>query len=375
MTKVNVIYENAMVDICHDASKLCYKSKPEKTHIDKLKYIEKKVKAGHESILEHSNIIILVTIDDSDRNLIDFMEVMASSRHLNYKMKSENDVISILIGGSVLAYKQIIRNIKNSNNVIVRKLLNELATCTWKEFFYDLIIAGIMNPNEFIDSEIDNGKKCLSLKVEDTDVVEFTNIDPVQTILNKINKISAIYHDRIDMFEYDDILDLVTITVYFKSVARIITQQITRHRNAISQQSQRYVEEKNSLFLSPFRFEEKKMELDNIDDIENNIMSTYNSLLDQGVKKEDARYYLPQGIESSLYMTFTYRSFFHFLKVRTDSHAQTEVREIAKALEFTFDNFVKGIDLSNEYYLYLDPKYILAGELEYNVEKYINNIE
>lgn len=62
----------------------------------------------------------------------------------------------------------------------------------------------------------------------------------------------------------------------------------------------------------------------------------YQSLLDAGVAKEVARFILPYGIYQSMYMTINARSLMNFLHLRTDSHAQWEIQQIAAQMETAF---------------------------------------
>ena len=48
--------------------------------------------------------------------------------------------------------------------------------------------------------------------------------------------------------------------------------------------------------------------------------------------KESARFYLPYGIQITCDVMFNWRSFAHFQKLRNDSHAQVEIREIAQKM-------------------------------------------
>ena len=50
---------------------------------------------------------------------------------------------------------------------------------------------------------------------------------------------------------------------------------------------------------------------------------------DKILKKEDARYILPQGIHTSLYLCLNFQGWRDFLKNRAEKHAQWEVREVA----------------------------------------------
>jgi len=60
------------------------------------------------------------------------------------------------------------------------------------------------------------------------------------------------------------------------------------------------------------------------------------SLMEQGYSrkraKESARFYLPYGIQITCDISFNWRSFAHFQKLRNDSHAQLEIREIAQEM-------------------------------------------
>ena len=48
--------------------------------------------------------------------------------------------------------------------------------------------------------------------------------------------------------------------------------------------------------------------------------------------KESARYFLPMCLQTTLDVSFNWRSFAHFLNLRASPHAQREVREIALAM-------------------------------------------
>lgn len=62
----------------------------------------------------------------------------------------------------------------------------------------------------------------------------------------------------------------------------------------------------------------------------------YDVLLEHGVAKEVARMILPVNTYSSLYLTMNARNALHFLKLRTDPHAQYEIRQVAHQMEDIF---------------------------------------
>ena len=60
--------------------------------------------------------------------------------------------------------------------------------------------------------------------------------------------------------------------------------------------------------------------------------ATYNLLIFSGVKKEDARFVLPQAVTTKMMMTINFRALRNFLNLRLDVHAQWEVRQVAEAM-------------------------------------------
>ncbi len=58
----------------------------------------------------------------------------------------------------------------------------------------------------------------------------------------------------------------------------------------------------------------------------------YQSLINKGVAKEQARIVLPLAAYSEMYWKCDLRNIFNFLKLRLDQHAQYEIREYAKCM-------------------------------------------
>ena len=61
--------------------------------------------------------------------------------------------------------------------------------------------------------------------------------------------------------------------------------------------------------------------------------STYHSLLENGVAREQARAILPLGTYTEFYWTVNARSLFNFVKLRTHKDAQEEMRDYAKVVK------------------------------------------
>ncbi len=75
----------------------------------------------------------------------------------------------------------------------------------------------------------------------------------------------------------------------------------------------------------------------------------YESLIAEGVAKEQARIVLPMGLYTQFYWTINARSLMNFLSLRLEIHAQKEIRLYAQAIEkifreklpWTYDAFEK----------------------------------
>ncbi len=61
-------------------------------------------------------------------------------------------------------------------------------------------------------------------------------------------------------------------------------------------------------------------------------MQTYRAMLEDGVAKEMARMVLPVNLYTEFYWTVNARSLMHFIKLRSEAHAQWEIRQYSNAL-------------------------------------------
>jgi len=75
---------------------------------------------------------------------------------------------------------------------------------------------------------------------------------------------------------------------------------------------------------------------DKLDDIYEKLHDLYEEFLERGVAKELARIILPLSLYTQFYWTVNTRSLINFLKLRTDSHAQYEIRVYAEKINEIF---------------------------------------
>jgi len=77
----------------------------------------------------------------------------------------------------------------------------------------------------------------------------------------------------------------------------------------------------------------------------------YNTLVDNGVCREQARMVLPQNMMTTFWATVDLRNLLHFLELRDDDHAQKEIREYAKAIKQLIEPYIPHV---TEYYRSID---------------------
>ncbi len=119
---------------------------------------------------------------------------------------------------------------------------------------------------------------------------------------------------------------------FFIRASRAFTHELVRHRIAsYSQRSQRYVSESEPKYIKPPEIAEISGEHGEqiYEDAMKACWSAYNQLVAQGVKKEIARYILPNACETQIVMSMNFRELRHFIKLRTSSRALPEMRAVA----------------------------------------------
>ena len=139
------------------------------------------------------------------------------------------------------------------------------------------------------------------------------------------------------------------------NTTRGLAAQILRHRSFTFQEfSQRYADTNllDSMIAVPdLRSQDSKNRQNSNDDIPqekkeeyqaliarhfSDAMSLYNSLLQEGVAKECARFVLPLATPTRIYMTGSVRSWVHYIDLRSAHGTQKEHMEIAEMVRSVF---------------------------------------
>jgi thymidylate synthase (FAD) len=130
---------------------------------------------------------------------------------------------------------------------------------------------------------------------------------------------------RLIKMGHDSPLEHACATFRIENCSRAMTHQLVRHRlMSVSQQSQRYVDEENFSFVVPQTLPPK-----DVDEFRNDmetIRQMYKKWRDKGLKREDARFVLPNACTSEIVVTANLREWRHIIKIRTSPKAQWEIR-------------------------------------------------
>ena len=340
---------NKAIDIIAEACSSCWDKKIPDDWIGRAEYVAKRTRTGHTSILEHSNFVVYINIPEAF--IDDMITFLGWVKFLNKKTyKNSKGEWCILLGGSYRGYSDIYLQCNDLNNAILKSVAQCLYEYAPSAVFEDVCNMGLMDIGGFINAEPDTDNyKYLSYESNDMDLEDFKifGIDDFKTIRRNIWKIDKEFCSNINDA---DLIQFATITILFKNMSRIITQQLTRHRNGITQESQRYVDYSDSCFNSPALFKDKYdsdhkypivfggntvyMTLQELGDEMCNIYGMLTNPIDGNKefawRREDARGYLHSNVQCrKIYMTFTYSSIFKFLQLREASGAQAEIRKYA----------------------------------------------
>lgn len=159
--------------------------------------------------------------------------------------------------------------------------------------------------------------------------------------------------------------EMVSVTMEIETT-RDISHQIIRHRSFSFQEfSQRYADPTKDMgFVTrEARLQDAKNRQNSIETDDNELQSKwknvqdsaiitakyyYESAIDNGIAKEQARAILPEGLTTTrLYMAGTLRSWIHYIDVRAEEGTQKEHREVAIAAR---DEIIKQFPSLEEYW-------------------------
>ncbi len=132
---------------------------------------------------------------------------------------------------------------------------------------------------------------------------------------------------------HHSILEHATASFRITGASRSFTHQLVRHRLAsFSQQSQRYVDEAGFNYVIPDSILADAEAAAIFRDFMGRAEETYRLLRDRGIRKEDARFVLPNASESQIVFSANFRELRTIFALRLDRSAQWEIRRVCSVM-------------------------------------------
>jgi thymidylate synthase (FAD) len=114
-------------------------------------------------------------------------------------------------------------------------------------------------------------------------------------------------------------------TFLVEGISRICSHQFVRSKHLdFLQRSQRYCNEEETNVVIP-----ESISKYDVQDFVYNAQILYENLIKNGVKKEDARFILPQGTTTELLAVGNFQAWYDFIKLRSGKEVQWEIRAVA----------------------------------------------
>ena len=129
---------------------------------------------------------------------------------------------------------------------------------------------------------------------------------------------------------HESIIEHASATFEVSGISRACSHQLVRHRLAsYSQESQRYVDMSNPELVIPPDIASNPGALVVWERLMDNIQTAYRDLRAVNVRKEDARFVLPNAASTRIVVTMNFREYMHFFRLRITPEAQWEIRQMA----------------------------------------------
>ena len=139
------------------------------------------------------------------------------------------------------------------------------------------------------------------------------------------------------------VLEPISISWYVEGISRACSHQLVRHRLAsYCQQSQRYCKISTmdrEWYNVPPSLEDNNEAMIDYFNLMDQIARTYDKFVNvYGIKKEDARFVLPNACKTNIMVTMNARSFIEASRKRLCNKAQWEIRELFSKMKECLKN-------------------------------------
>ena len=132
------------------------------------------------------------------------------------------------------------------------------------------------------------------------------------------------------MHGYWSVLEHSVYTFSIEGISRVASHQLVRHRIAsYTQMSHRFAKPVDEYYTPVVPPSAEKRAKDLVEEAYTKSYTYYYELLRSGIPEEDARYVLPNGVNTNIVVTMNARELYNFFALRLCSRAQWEIRKVA----------------------------------------------
>jgi thymidylate synthase (FAD) len=137
---------------------------------------------------------------------------------------------------------------------------------------------------------------------------------------------------------HESLIEHASVTFEIDDLSRAASHQLVRHRLAsFSQESQRYVEWSDPEWVVPPAVTGDPEAQAVWSELSGQVQAAYRALRELGVRKEDARFVLPNAVTTRIVMTMNFRELLHLFRLRISPEAQWEIRRLCvRMLELVY---------------------------------------
>jgi len=128
---------------------------------------------------------------------------------------------------------------------------------------------------------------------------------------------------------HESLIEHAAATFEIDGISRACSHQLVRHRLAsYSQESQRYVDMSDPTWVIPPSIAQNAEARAVWETFGDQVTAAYRALRELGVRKEDARFVLPNAAATRIVATMNFRELLHTFRLRISPHAQWEIRGV-----------------------------------------------
>lgn len=150
--------------------------------------------------------------------------------------------------------------------------------------------------------------------------------------------------DYLIRHEHTSPIEMVEFVFHIKLPIAIMAQLVRHRTSSLNQISARYSVVEDEFYIpdklrsqsntnkqgsDESEFENEKFLMNMFNRIARDSYDEYRIMLELGVAREVARFVLPQNVYTQVYWKQDLKNLLHLLRLRLDSHAQQEIREVA----------------------------------------------